>query len=169
MSIQQRSKPQRAASSGYTLIELMVVVVIIAILAAIAISSYSSYVVKTNRAAATGCMSEYASYMERFYTTNLSYAGTPASGATAAVPNPAIGSPSTMLLDCASTAQTGNNYTYSLPEPAVTATAYTIEATPINAQLKRDTQCGTLTLNQLGTRTAAGSSNTTVLAQCWGG
>ncbi len=170
MSIQQPSKPQRAASFCYSLIELMVVAAIIAVLAAIAISSYSSYVVKTNRSAATGCMSEYASYMERYYTTTLSYAETPASGSTVAVANPAIGSPSPMVLDCASTTQTGNNYTYSLPAPAVSATAYTIEATPINAQLTRDTQCGTLTLDQHGSRTAAsGSTSATVLAQCWGG
>lgn len=171
MSIQQSSNAQRAASFGYTLIELMIVVAIIAILMAFAISSYSNYVVKTNRSAATGCLSEYASYMERYYTTNLSYAAAPASSSTAApVPNSAIGSPSPMVLDCASTAQTGNNYTYSLPAPAVSATAYTIEATPINAQLTRDTQCGTLTLDQHGSRTAAsGSTSATVLAQCWGG
>jgi len=168
MSIQQPSKPQRAASFGYSMIELMIVVAIIAVLAAIAISSYSSYVVKTNRSAATGCISEYASYMERYYTTNLRYDETPVSGATAAVANPATGSPSPMLLDCASTTQTGNNYTYSVPAPSTTG--YIINATPIGAQLKRDTQCGALSLNQLGVRKALGSStSTTVVAQCWGG
>ncbi|GFZ95515.1 type IV pilin protein [Dyella caseinilytica] len=166
MSIQQTSKPQRAASLGFTLIELMIVVAVISILAAIAISSYSSYVVKTNRSAATGCMSEYANYMERFYTNSLNYAETPASSSTAApVPNPATGSPiSPMVLDCASTAQTGNNYEYGVPAP--TATSYIIQATPIGSQATRDTQCGTLTLDQHGTRT---NSGTGTLAQCWGG
>jgi len=167
MSIQQPSKSQRAASFGFSMIELMIVVAIVAILGAIAISSYSNYVVKTNRAAATGCISEYANYMERFYTTNLRYDETPASGATVAVANPATGTPSPMLLDCASTTQTGNNYTYAVPAPSTTG--YIIQATPINAQLKRDTQCGKLTLNQLGTRTALGGTSTTVVAQCWGG
>jgi type IV pilus assembly protein PilE len=157
MSIQQSSKPQRAVSFGYTLIELMIVVAIVAILAAVALSSYSSYVVKTNRAAATGCISEYANYMERFYTTNLRYDEIPASGATVAAANPATGTPSPMLLD----------YTYSVPAPSTTG--YIIQATPINAQLKRDTQCGKLTLNQLGSRTALGGTTTTVVAQCWGG
>ncbi|MBB6245933.1 type IV pilin protein [Rhodanobacter sp. A1T4] len=168
MSIQQPSKPQRAISFGYTLIELMTVVAIIAILAAIAIAAYSKYVVKTNRAAATGCISEYASYMERYYTTNLRYDEIPVSGSTAAVANPATGTPSPMVLDCASTTQTGNNYTYSVPAPS--ATGYIINATPINSQLTRDTQCGALSLNQLGVRKALGSStSTTVVAQCWGG
>jgi len=169
MSIQQPFKPQRAASFGYTLIELMIVVAIIAVLAAIAISSYSSYVVKTNRSAATGCISEYASYMERYYTTNLRYDETPPSGSTVAVQNPAAGTPqSPMVLDCASTTQTGNNYQYSVPAPSTTG--YIINATPIGSQLKRDTQCGVLSLNQLGQRKALGSStNATVVAQCWGG
>jgi type IV pilus assembly protein PilE len=168
MSIQQPSKLPRIASYGYSLIELMIIVAIIAILAAIAISSYSSYVVKTNRSAATGCMSEYANYMERYYTTNLRYDEVPGSSSTAAgTPNPVIGpvtAQSPMVLDCAATSATGNNYQYSVPAPS--ATGYTIYATPINAQLTRDKQCGTLTLNQLGTR---GSNGTYTIAQCWGG
>jgi type IV pilus assembly protein PilE len=171
MSIQRPYKLQRAASLGYSLLELMIVAAVIAVLAAVAVSSYSKYVVNTNRAAATACMSEYASYMERFYTTNMSYAEIPASGSTAAEPNPvisAVGTQSPMVLDCASTAQTGNNYEYSVPAP--TATTYTIDAVPINSQLTRDTQCGTLTLNQAGQRYANGGSNTsTILTQCWGG
>jgi type IV pilus assembly protein PilE len=167
MSIQQPSKSSRAASFGFSLIELMVIVAIIAILTAIALSSYSSYIVKANRSAATGCMSEYANYMERYYTTNLRYDEVPAYGSTAAVANPVIGAvtaQSPMVLDCASTSATGNNYQYSVPAPS--ATGYIIYATPINAQLKRDKQCGQLTLNQLGARN---SNGTYTIAQCWGG
>jgi type IV pilus assembly protein PilE len=170
MSIQQPLKPTRAASFGYSMIELMIVLGIIAILAALALSSYSNYVVKSNRSAATACMSEYANYMERYYTTNLSYAAVaPASGSTAAAtPNPVIGSPSSpMVLDCASTTQTGNNYEYGVPAPS--ATAYTIQATPIGTQATRDKQCATLTLDQHGTRTANGSTSSTIVATCWGG
>lgn len=168
MSIQRPSRPQRTASLGFNLIELMIVVAIVAILAAIAISAYSNYVVKANRSAATACMSEYANYMERYYTSNLRYDETPASSAsTAPVANPAIGSPSPMLLDCASTSETGNNYQYALPTLAVSATSYTVQATPIGAQLTRDKLCGTLTLDQHGNRKYNGTAST--LAQCWGG
>lgn len=159
MSTQSPYKLQRVASFGVTLIELLVVVAIIAILAAIAIPSYSTYVAKTNRSAAEGCLSQYASYMERYYTTNLSYAKDTTSTA-----NTAIGSPSSLVLDCAASSQTGNNYQYSVSVP--TATTYTLTATPINAQLGRDKQCSTLTLNQIGTRTNAGTGT---LTQCWGG
>jgi type IV pilus assembly protein PilE len=161
MSIQRPSTLQRIASVGFTLIELLVVVAIIAILAAIAIPSYSKYVAKTNRSAAEGCLSEYANYMERYYATNLSYAQDTES---TPVANSAIGSPSPLVLDCAASSQTGSNYQYSVSVP--TATTYTLTATPINAQLTRDTQCSTLTWNQIGTRT---SSGTGTLAQCWGG
>ena len=63
--------PRGSVQQGFTLIELMIVVAIIAIIAAIAYPSYINSVVKTKRAAAEGCVSEYANYMERYYTTNL--------------------------------------------------------------------------------------------------
>ena len=164
MSIQHPGMQRHRGAQGFTLLELMIVVAIIAILAAIALPSYTNYVTKTNRAAGAACLSQYASYMERYYTSNLSYAAAPASSGTAAgTPNPAIGSPSPMSLDCATTAQTGNNYQYGVSVP--TATTYTLTATPINAQLTRDTQCANLTLDQTGTRNVSGTGT---VAQCWG-
>jgi len=147
------TRPRRLMT-GFTLLELMIVVAIIAILAAIAVPSYVRYVTRTNRSAGEACLSQYASYMERYYTTNLNYSKD-SSGTANALPT----------LDCATTAQTGNNYSYSFPA-SPTSTAYSVQAAPINAQLTRDTQCGTLKLDQTGTRT---SSGTGTLAQCWGG
>jgi type IV pilus assembly protein PilE len=117
--------------AGVTLIELMVVMVIIAILTAIAIPSYRSHVIKTNRRAAESCLSEYAQFMERYYTTNLRYDG--------AAPAPG----------CQLDANLHDRYTF-LPSNLAQST-YTVTATPIGAQLS-DTSCGALSIKQDGTR-----------------
>ncbi|MEO9078998.1 MAG: type IV pilin protein [Rhodanobacter sp.] len=119
---------------GFTLIELMIVVAIVAILTAIAYPSYTHYIIKTRRTAAKACLSEYANYMERFYTTNLTYAAAPDPG-----------------LACQAAGQTGNYYGYNTGTP--TTNAYTIQAVPTTAQA--DSECGTLSIDQAGARSPA--------------
>lgn len=139
------------SGAGFTLVELMVVVAIVAILAAIALPAYSRYVVKTRRAAATACLSEYANYMERYYTTNLRY-DQDASSTANAIPT----------LDCSTPQQTGNNYQYTTT--VLAANAFTFQAKPIGGQATSDTQCATLTIDQAGKRTDSGTGS---LSECW--
>lgn len=122
----------RRSVRGFSLIELMIVVAIVAILTAIAFPSYTNYIVKTRRTAAKACLSQASNFMERYYTTNMTYVGATDPG-----------------LDCESAAQTGNYYGYSYGTPTVST--YTITATP-NAAKQPDTTCGALSLNQSGTR-----------------
>ena len=136
---------------GFSLIELMIVLVIIGILAAIAYPSYISYITHSRRAAAAACLSNYAQYMERYYTTNLSYSG---------MDNTALNN---LKMDCASAQNTGQNYQYSFPS-APTSSAYSLEATPIGTQSSRDTKCGTLGLDQTGAETITGTGS---VDQCW--
>jgi type IV pilus assembly protein PilE len=132
---------------GVTLIELLLVMVIIAILGGIAIPAYKNYVVKTNRSAAKACLSEYAQFMERYYTTNLTYAGA---------------SPGS--IGCASDANLNAAYNFTVSVNVNSPRLYTVTAAPISAQSSRDTQCGTLTLDQTGTKTKSG---TAALSKCW--
>jgi len=130
-----------ARGSGFSLIELMIVVAIIAILAAIAFPSYTRHVVKTKRVAAQACLSEYANYMERYYTTNLNYS------------KDSAGTANTLpALDCAGAQRTGTDYQYDLPAASLGASSYSLTATPQGAQEARDAQCGTLSLDQTGAR-----------------
>ena len=135
----------RSRAGGFTLLELMIVVGIIAVLAAIAYASFQRNVVETRRKAATACLQERAQFMERWYTTRLTYAGaTPAPGCTNDL---------------------AQFYTFSDPSLTATATAYNLTATPVGQQLARDTQCGTLGINQTGARTETGTA--TDITACW--
>ena len=58
---------------GVTLVELMIAVGILGILAAVVLPSYQQHVITSSRTAATACLAEYAQFMERNYTTNMSY------------------------------------------------------------------------------------------------
>ena len=75
MRKRERTVGLRVSVSGFTLIELMIVVAVIAILAAIAYPSYNGFVLKTRRGASASCVLQGAQFMERFYTTKLTYAG----------------------------------------------------------------------------------------------
>jgi type IV pilus assembly protein PilE len=119
-------------NQGFTLIELMVVVAIIAILASIAYPAYKDYVVKTRRSAGTACLLEQAQFMERYYSTNMGYSG-------AALPSTAC------------TSDLSQHYAFAF-SAGPTATAFTVAATPQGAQAAQDSLCGTLSIDQKGTK-----------------
>jgi type IV pilus assembly protein PilE len=144
-------------SRGFTLIELMIVVAIIAILTAIAYPSYTNYITKTRRAAAAACLSEYANYMERYYTTNLRY-----DQDTSGTANNVAG----VQLDCSANSQTGQYYSYS--SATLTQSTYKIIATPQDIQATRDTTCGVLGIDEKGQRYYNSThSDAAGLATCW--
>lgn len=128
-------------SRGFTLIELMVVLVVVGILSAIAIPSYTRYILRSHRTSAQAVLAETAQFMERFYTTNNTYAG--AALLTAVVPRNAGG--------------TEVRYNVSFVEDP-DAQAYVLQAIPANAQA--DDDCGTLTLSNTGAQGADASG-------CW--
>lgn len=139
------------SQAGFSMIELMIVVLIVGIIAAVAYPSYVETVVRSKRSAAQACLANYATFMERFYTTNMRY-DQDAAGEDIELPD----------LDCASAQNTGQDYAYSLA--AVAATTYTLQSVPIDGQATRDTHCGTLTTTNTGSKGASGSAGAT---GCW--
>ncbi len=136
-----RIRGSHARSAGFSLIEIMIVVVIIGILASIALPSYNDYTLKTRRAAGTSCVTAAAQQMERFYTTNLTYVGAPAAS----------------VLDDICEPTTLEFYDIAL-NPAPAARTYTVTAAPKGDQ--SSDPCGTLSINEAGTKTPS-------TAGCW--
>jgi type IV pilus assembly protein PilE len=123
---------------GVTLMELMVVMAIVGILAAIAYPAYGQYTRKTRRNLAAGCLQEYAQYLERWYTSNMTYEG-------AAGP----------------TCQPEIEGFYAVTHEITGPREFTATATPINGQA-RD-KCGVMTLDEKGNRDSEGST----ASGCW--
>lgn len=136
---------------GFTLIELMVVVAIVGILAAIAYPSYMDSVMKSRRGAAKACLSEYAHFMERYYTTNLAY-NRDTAGVNLVIP----------VLACTTEGQINQHYTFTVDN--LTRSTFTATATPLGSQLTADTKCGTLSLTHDGQRKVSVTGNA---ATCW--
>ncbi|HEY3047967.1 MAG TPA: type IV pilin protein [Polaromonas sp.] len=133
---------------GFTLIELMITVAIVAILASVAYPSYAQYIVRSNRSSAVSFVMNLASKQEQYnldarrYTNQLSLLGA------ATIPT-----------------EVSNNYNVTVTaDNTVAPPVYGITAAPIGTQLARDTQCGTLSINQTGTKTISGSGT---VSKCW--
>lgn len=143
-------------STGFTLIELMVVVAVIAILAAIALPSFQEQMYRGRRSEAMNAISDLQMRQERWRANNATYA---------AGPTPSLlGMPA---------APPPGYYTLSLATPggacsngvaASSANSYQVTATRAGKQLN-DARCITFVLTNLcGTvqKTSTGSSS-----ECW--
>jgi type IV pilus assembly protein PilE len=144
----------RKNQQGVTLIELMVVAAIIAIISAFAYPSYERYVVRAKRTVGQNALLQVADRQQQFFMDNKRFAADLTDlGYTA--------NPFAVDDDGAVTVPGDADAVYSLALSNVTATTWTATAAPLNAQLSRDTGCGSLTLTQAG---AKGSS---AGGECW--
>jgi type IV pilus assembly protein PilE len=140
---------------GFSLIELMVVVAIVAIVMAIAFPSYERYVVTTKRAVAQNALLQVADRQQQFFMDNKQFAASLANLGFAA--NPWV------VDDQGSSTVAGDaGAVYSVTLTNVTQTTWTATAAPLNGQLSRDTDCGSLSITQAGTKASTGGGN-----NCW--
>ena len=145
---------------GFTLIELMTVVAIMAIILAIALPNYDGFVRRANRTEAKNLLLRIAAEQEKFFTTFNRYSGD--------LTGVRTGNPATSGLNMADDTQEnpGDAAFYNITfNPAIPANglSYTLRATPAGAVQSVD-ECGALTLNNAGVRTALGPS---APANCW--
>jgi type IV pilus assembly protein PilE len=151
------NQSSKHASSGFTLIELMVTVAIVTILATIAVTSYTSQVQKSRRTEAKSALLDLAGREERLFSTTNAYSSDEAFLGYATV----AGTPMTNM-------NFGNGY-YTLTAvvaPAVNPTTYTLTATPVAGSSQAgDTTCGAFSVNQLGVQAVSGTGTP---ASCWG-
>jgi type IV pilus assembly protein PilE len=150
-----RTTKLKRVQHGVTLLELMIVVAIISIIATFAYPSYTQYIVNTKRTAATSTLLQIADRQQQFFMDNKRYANDLTDLGFSA--NPLFvssdGAP-------AAAGDTDTVYVFGLAN--VAPTTYIAVAAPLAGQLKRDTDCGTLTLNQAGARGATGTAD-----DCW--
>lgn len=130
---------------GFTLVELLVVITIVAILASIAVPAYDSFLTRTRRTEGKTALLEASQGLERCFTRFAAYnaAGCDTAAAVAAT------------FDSA-------NAWYNV-SGQVTATTYTLLATPLGTQ-SDDTECGNFGLNDVGVRTVSGTG---AVEDCW--
>lgn len=148
---------QPVKRNGFTLMELMIVLVIIGILSAIAFPSYQEYVRDSRRDLCAGELELLANAMERSFSLAGSYPGAIPAGF---APGGAIG-PVTCPIDGGTPA-----YTLTVAVPgAPLNTTFVASAAPIGPQANDD--CGTLTLNQLGTKGMNGAAGGLTVQDCW--
>ena len=148
-------KPAHLRQAGVTLIELMVVVAIVAAIFAFAFPSYERYIVRAKRAVGQNVLMQVADRQQQFFMDNKRFA--------ADLTNLGFGAnPFIVDDDGAGTVAGDVDAVYSVTLANVTATTWTATATPVGAQLSRDTFCGNLTINQAGAKGKSGGAD-----NCW--
>ena len=146
---------QRTRQRGMNLIELMVVVAIVGILGALAYPSYVQHIVDTKRTSAKNILMQVADRQQQFFMDNKTYA--------ADLTNLGWGANPLVVGDDGRELAAGDgNSVYSVSLANVAVTTFTATAAPLNGQLDRDAECGSMTLNQSGTQGRSGAGT-----DCW--
>jgi type IV pilus assembly protein PilE len=123
------------AGAGFTLIELMVVMAVVAILASVAYPSYAAYLLRSNRTAAQGVMTDLATRQHQFFLDTRGY-GASVAALRSSVPSDVAAKYEVRVL------------TEAGPPPG-----FTISAVPKAGQAADP--CGTLSIDAAGVKSPA--------------
>lgn len=129
---------------GFSLIELLTVLIIFSLLTIIAYPSYTAWILKSRRSDAMVTITQLQSLLERCYAQAFTYVGC------ATLPAFPRASPQGF---------------YSVAMTNLTATTYTLTATPVGSQV-RDTICASMSTDQSGQKTAVNSGGAAQTV-CW--
>jgi type IV pilus assembly protein PilE len=160
----QATTNRRAASAGFTLIELVVTMVVIAILAAIAIPSYQNQVRHSRRTDAKSALLDLAAREQNVYATTTAYGTTPAS----------VGYSGSWPVTIGSGYYTVNLTLTAAVAPATslvtgTPATFTLVATPVAGTSQAlDSPCASFTLTSAGVQSALNSAGVDNSSICWG-
>ncbi len=147
---------QQRKTTGFSLVELLVVMVVLGIIMAIGVPGYRQYMQRANRTDATTTLLRIAAAQERFYIQN----GTYASNAQLA-PAPPAG------LGIAGTERGYYNLVIA-PGPGGLATGYTAWALIKAGEAQADdVNCAGFSINERGQRTAVDSGGGDRTDDCW--
>lgn len=135
--------------TGFTLVELVITVAIVGILAAIAIPSYQGSIARGHRAEAKAALLDNAQFLERRFTEFNRYHQDDGGTAT------------TLPVTVAPREGTAS---YNVAAPTLTATTYTLTATPIVGGRMAADACGAFSLTNFGQKTVSG---TETVDRCW--
>ena len=138
-----------------TLVELMIVMVIIGVLAAIAYPNYTQYITKTKRAVGKSMLMQLANRQEQYFQDNKTYTADLMDLGFAA---------SRIYVDRNADVTTDTaEAIYYIGADSASSTQFIITAVPQGAHATNDANCGSLTLDQTGTKGATGTNP----ENCW--
>jgi type IV pilus assembly protein PilE len=162
---------KRIRSSGFTLVELMIVVTIVAILAAVGVPMYQTQVQHSRRTDAKTALLDLASREEKYLTLNNSYTSTATKLGYSALPT-TVGSGYYTVYVCPGSATTTSSTTAQcIAEGPATGTSFIVAAIPVaGTSQANDSSCQYFAIDNTGTQyssdSAAGTGNNTT-STCW--
>lgn len=135
----------KGITSGFSLIEIMITLSIVGILAIVSVPHYTHYLVDAHRAQATGILTQLSAALEQYHLEHNAYADADIKQ---------------LPVNIAAAKQ---SYQFALTQ--ADGDDYTLSATPIGSQAKRDKDCGTLSIDANGERHISGNGD---IDACWG-